>query len=85
MVRISDRLIPGETSRRAIPRGVAAIPAVRARVPVSLRNTRRAVCARQRLPATVQNRRIGQPSHFGRSGAQRVCPKETRWLFQVFQ
>ena len=28
---------------------------------------------------------MGQPSHFGRTGSQRVCPKLTRWLFQVFQ
>ena len=32
-----------------------------------------------------QKRAIGQPSHFGRTGSQRVCPNDTRWEFHVFQ
>ena len=38
-----------------------------------------------RQECDLQSDRIGHPSHFGFRGAHRVCPKETRCEFHVFQ
>ena len=45
----------------------------------------RPISRTQSRGAEAQYFLIGQPVQSGRSGEQRVCPNETRWLFQVFQ